>query len=363
MARVVITVFQAWGSVFSVRSRRVINLVEKSIERKKQSLSDTPYITVCTPVYNQEKYIAETLQSVVDQTFDDFEVIIVNDGSHDATEEIVKPFLSDKRFRYIYQQNAGVGAARNTAMNNARGKWFCQLDGDDLFVPTALETFARLSKKDSNANFVYANMEMFFGDNKRRISLTEDFFAQGDIKSVIYSKYGFPTTSVMMRIDSLRAIGGYRTHFPALEDYDLYMRFAQNGIHGVSENTVVALYRVLSGTKTGNLVRASKLCAGMVEEIISNETDKSMIPILEKTYNFHMSRFNLMSAIQIGTSDKKKLLSHLVQSVKYRPRRQKRAILSIVLTAIAILTHTSIFDETITKLVRSAQEMPWADLD
>ena len=306
--------------------------------------------------------MAETLDSLKQQTFRDFEVIIIDDGSTDGTAEKIKPYLSDARFKYVYQENAGVGAARNAALKFARGKWFCQLDGDDLFVPTALETFAELSKKDSSANFIYCNMEMFFG-NKTQIAMPEDFFSNGDIKEIIYSKWGFPTASVMLSADSLREIGGYKTHFAALEDYDLYLRYAQNGVRAVSKNTVVARYRVLAGGKTSNMVRASKLCSEMVSDILRSEQDARMRAVLKKTYNFHMSRYHLMSAISVGLSDRGAFMSHVVNSIRYRPRRQKRAIIAVLLMVPQSVLHIPAVDREILKLVRGAQDMPWSELE
>ncbi|MCX8124968.1 MAG: glycosyltransferase family 2 protein [Spirochaetes bacterium] len=97
-----------------------------------------PLISVTMTTYNHEKYIAEAVQRLLDQTFEDFELIIVNDGSTDKTEEMIKSF-DDKRIRYIYQENMGPSAAANTAIKNARGKYIALMSGDDVCYPKRLE--------------------------------------------------------------------------------------------------------------------------------------------------------------------------------------------------------------------------------
>ena len=318
-----------------------------------------PFITICTPVYNQEKFVEETLESVKAQTFTDFEVVIVDDGSKDNSRQVIEPYLADPRFIYVYQENAGVGAARNVAIARARGEWFCHLDGDDLFTPDALETFVRLAKSAPDLNFVYGNMEMFSPDGTKRTALTPDFFGSGDIRHLIYSKYGYPTASVMVRTEKLRQIGGYKTDLPLLEDYDMYLRYAHSGLNAASEDKVVALYRVLHGGKTSNLVRASKFAAEIAESV--PETDPALRKCLRKAIGFHKSRYHLMSAIECGPENKKEFLRHVVRSIYYRPRRQKRAIIAAALTSIAMVSRTNKFDGLLRKLIYGAQEMPWAE--
>src|SRR5579872_7310553 len=90
-----------------------------------------PLISVVLITYNHEKYIAEAIQSILDQTFTDFELIIVNDGSTDKTEEIIKSF-NDKRINYIYQKNQGPSVTTNVGIMAAKGKYIAIMPGDDV---------------------------------------------------------------------------------------------------------------------------------------------------------------------------------------------------------------------------------------
>ena len=96
-----------------------------------------PLVSIIMPAFNAEKYIGEAIQSVLDQEHKNFELIIINDGSKDATAEIVKLF-TDKRIRYLQQENKGVSVARNRGLEEMKGDFFCFLDADDVFTQTGI---------------------------------------------------------------------------------------------------------------------------------------------------------------------------------------------------------------------------------
>jgi len=97
-----------------------------------------PLVSVILPVYNCEKYVGEAIESVLNQTFKDFELIII-DGSTDRTEEVIKPYLADKRVKYQKQIGKGYAAAYNQGYKVAKGKYICFQDADDISLPTRLE--------------------------------------------------------------------------------------------------------------------------------------------------------------------------------------------------------------------------------
>lgn len=110
----------------------------------QNSTCDTPKISIIVPAYNVEKYIEECLGSLVKQTFSDFEVIVINDGSSDLTPEIANVFQNcDKRFKLISQKNMGLSSARNTGLDNVRGGYVTFLDSDDWVCEEYLECLYR----------------------------------------------------------------------------------------------------------------------------------------------------------------------------------------------------------------------------
>jgi glycosyltransferase involved in cell wall biosynthesis len=111
-------------------------------------------ISVIIPVYNAGKYLHDTLQSVRQQSFTDWECICINDGSNDNSAEVIEGFVAgDKRFKLLEQENSGVSVARNKGLNSAVGEYVAFLDQDDLMTPTALETLFTLAEK-YNVNMV-----------------------------------------------------------------------------------------------------------------------------------------------------------------------------------------------------------------
>ena len=115
-----------------------------------------PFFSIIVPVYNKEKFVANTIRSVLNQNFTDFEIIIVNDGSTDQSEQEIAA-LEDSRIRYFYKENEGVAIARNFGISHATASYICFLDGDDYWYPSFLETmFYYISKLPEQKVFAVA---------------------------------------------------------------------------------------------------------------------------------------------------------------------------------------------------------------
>lgn len=116
-------------------------------------------ISVIMPSYNTASYIAETVQSVLAQTYQNWELIIVDDCSTDDTDEVIKPFLADDRIRYFKnEKNSGAAVSRNRALREAKGKWIAFLDSDDLWMPEKLEKQIAFME-ENGYHFSYTNYE------------------------------------------------------------------------------------------------------------------------------------------------------------------------------------------------------------
>ena len=118
-------------------------------------------ISVIVPCYNQAHYLDECLQSVLDQTYQNWECIIVNDGSPDNTEEVAKKWVEkDSRFKYLLKENGGLSSARNAGINVAKGEWILPLDSDDRIGNKYFQLAS--SYFDSHFTLIYGN-SAFFG--------------------------------------------------------------------------------------------------------------------------------------------------------------------------------------------------------
>lgn len=122
-----------------------------------------PFFSIVTPTYNRANLLVETIKSVLDQTFKDFELLIVDDGSPDNTKQAVEPFLSD-RIKYFYQSNKRQGAARNLGIKNACGEFVTFLDHDDLWSPLFLETYYKFIQGKPDTQWVHGPF-FWFNEN------------------------------------------------------------------------------------------------------------------------------------------------------------------------------------------------------
>lgn len=122
-------------------------------------------VSIIVPCYNQGRFLNESLKSVLDQTYSNWECIIVDDGSIDGSAAIAKEWIDkDCRFLYFNQENTGVSAARNYGISKAKGEWIQFLDADDYLNPSKLSETIRLYEKDNRANFIVTNFRHFTMD-------------------------------------------------------------------------------------------------------------------------------------------------------------------------------------------------------
>lgn len=180
-------------------------------------------ISVIIPLYNKEQIIEKSLKSVLSQDYDDFEVVIVNDGSTDRSAEIVKR-INDSRIRLIEQENGGPSKARNTGVKNAKGDWIVFLDADDEFLPGALKYFSDNISKYSNESFLAASS--FVVNNNAEMFRTS-FVWEGKLKNPYAShvlRYYSPRTGNCIHRTSILKECLFNENIRRYEDVDFFFR-------------------------------------------------------------------------------------------------------------------------------------------
>jgi glycosyltransferase involved in cell wall biosynthesis len=186
-----------------------------------------PRVSVVIPTYRRHDMIIDTLNSVFLQTFKDFEVIVVNDGSPDQTAQLLAPLAASGRIRYLEQPNQGQAAARNRGLAEATGEFIAFLDDDDLWPPDKLEWQVTYLERDPSIAAVAGAYESI-GDSIA--SGTSIVGCEGVITAEEISR-GIPFASpgqILIRTQILRAIGGFDTSLWGVEDMDLWFRMALN---------------------------------------------------------------------------------------------------------------------------------------
>ena len=209
-------------------------------------------VSVIVPCYKQADYLSETLDSVRVQTYQNWECIIVNDGSPDNTEEIVKIYVEkDSRFRYIFQENSGPSAARNNGIKNSHGEYLVPLDADDLIAPTYLEQAVGRFSHFPETKLVYCKAEKF-GKEQGIWNLPEY-----DYESFIWNNCIFCTA--MFRRSDYDKTGGYNENMVyGNEDWDFWLSLIEKEdvVHCIDD--ILFYYRTKNDSRTTSLMKARK---------------------------------------------------------------------------------------------------------
>lgn len=190
-----------------------------------------PLVSIIMPVYNAEKYLAEAIQSVINQTYKNWELLIVNDGSTDNSSSLLLKFNSDSRIRIFNQANKGVSAARNMALVNMKGDYFCFLDSDDTLPLKSIEERVRIFQKDFNITFVDGYVMVYDEHNRIIKNIWKPSFIGHSLSKLLQlSSSCFFGPTWMIRFDKK-----YKYHFePTLkhaEDLLFYISIADQGIY------------------------------------------------------------------------------------------------------------------------------------
>jgi glycosyltransferase involved in cell wall biosynthesis len=183
-----------------------------------------PLVAVVIPCYNQAHFVAEAIESVLRQRYPAFEVVVVNDGSTDATAEVVSRFSA---VHCIQQPNRGLAAARNTGLAHCRGEFVVFLDADDRLLPGALERGATLLMADSSLGFV-AGYSVFITRNGVQLPTEQPVRAAGDPYVSLLRRNSIRNPAmVMFRRRMVEAVGGFDSRFDACADSDMYLRISR----------------------------------------------------------------------------------------------------------------------------------------
>jgi glycosyltransferase involved in cell wall biosynthesis len=196
-------------------------------------MSAAPLVSIVIPACNAEAFIEYTFRSVLAQTYQNFEVIVVDDGSRDCTLEIIESFMQkDSRIRLFKQQNAGVGAARNLAMQEAKGKYIAPIDADDIWFPQKLEKqVSCLENADESVGLVYSwSVYLNEAGEMTNYSPFGKFGrVEGNVfKFLVFYNFLDNGSTMMFRRSCVDRVSGYRCDLKTCEDWEFYIRVAEH---------------------------------------------------------------------------------------------------------------------------------------
>lgn len=198
--------------------------------------------SVVIPLYNKELSIQNTIQSVLEQTYQEFEIIVIDDGSTDNSAERVRE-ISDSRVKLVQQKNQGVSAARNRGIKESKFEWIALLDGDDLWEPNHLEEILKMmhefpDEKVYVTSFKYSNNQaMYKHDRPSPIFKIENYFREALKEKLVW------TSIAVIHRSCFDVIGGFNIKLSRGEDLDLWERLAEK-FDIIKSDTVTAVYRI-----------------------------------------------------------------------------------------------------------------------
>lgn len=256
-------------------------------------------VSIIIPCYNQAKYLEETLYSILNQTYSNWECLIINDGSTDKTEKIAQQFLiKDQRFKYFYKKNGGLSSARNLGLDKATGNYIQFLDSDDFIDNTKLEVSINELNKSENTDkkLVISNFRMF----EKKVTnwsqpycvLKPEFF---NLESVLYQwdegfsipiHCGFFNASLFQNLR-------FNENLKAKEDWVMWVQLFQTNAKAVFMNQPLALYRKNPESMTATQSMASDYLKAFeyFKTILSDNEFFQLSKILISRYYFSSYKF------------------------------------------------------------------------
>lgn len=238
---------------------------------KSQRAGSAPQVSVVIPAYNAAAFIAGAVESVLAQTFTDFEVIVVNDGSPDTNEleRALAPFL--EQIVYLKQENRGPSGARNAAIEAARGQYVALLDSDDVWLPDYLAQQMRLLKADPQLDLIYGDAWLFGDSTLAGKTFMEGAPSRGPVtfESLLRYESSIITSCVVARRQALIDAGLFDEAFIRCEDFDLWLRLAHRGSRISYHKQALARHRAHGESLAADAIRMVEAQIKVLEKAIT----------------------------------------------------------------------------------------------
>ncbi|MBW4427332.1 MAG: glycosyltransferase [Nostoc desertorum CM1-VF14] len=222
-----------------------------------------PKISVIIPAYNSEKTIGHTIQSVLNQTFTDLELIVINDGSQDLTLKIVTQ-IKDPRIKVFSYSNAGGNISRNRGLQRAVGEFVSFLDADDLWTPDKLQSQLKALQENATAQVAYSWTD-YINTNDEFILSGKRVNVNGNVyENLLLNNFLENGSNPLICRKALIKLGGFDESLSAAQDWDMWLRLASK-FDFICVPSVQILYRISANSVSCNLVRQEKSCLQVLE--------------------------------------------------------------------------------------------------
>lgn len=264
-----------------------------------------PTVSVIIHTYNNEKFIGETIESVLNQTYDDYEIIVVDDGSVDGTRDALLPYM--QKIRYHYKENGGIASAKNACISLSKAVFIAFLDHDDLWVPDKLRIQMECFNKNPQIGLVYAKYTSFRDGKELRTKPEKGY--SGWIFKKLLAKSFIQTSTVVVKRECLNAVGPYDESFALGDEYDMFLRISEKFQCGFVDKGLTR-YRIHDTNASENNFLFDKDNLGVYKKIYNNFTDLDGIE--KKILRKRIARYSIKVAEDLYSQGK------LEESKKYQ---------------------------------------------
>lgn len=297
--------------------KKISDYKKVEVTKKENNFSKQPFISICIPTYNRANYLKEAIQSALNQNYDNYEILIVDDGSTDNTEEFVKSIKSDK-IRYVKSdKNLGRPKIRNYALNRAKGEYIVWLDDDDKLSENLLTKYISILNSDDTINVIYGDLILFDDKTKENLSKIQPpdytknkkYFLQNFILGT-----GITFPASLIKTELIKKHGGFKDDYLRTQDHELWSRIYKEA-NFYKVNDVVGYYRKHSGNVSFQDVVDKSYEAYTIKRLLQNvplgeifpdlnlhnqsDLDKAYFSLASSLYNFEdfQSVINLLQNI------------------------------------------------------------------
>ncbi len=263
-----------------------------------------PKVSIIIPAYNAEQFIDKTLDSVFNQSYQDFEVIVVDDGSCDGTGKVISKYKD--RLTYILKENQGLSLARNTGIAVARGEYIAFLDHDDIWLPERLKVGLTLLEEDRGLYLCFSDAYIIDKKGRRRNNTLFEIYRphRGMVFRELLKENFIPIITAVVRKDIFKEIGLFNPQYKIVEDWDFFLRMSRR-YPMTFINQPLAEYRIHEGSFSRRKDIALTESVNIIDKNI-NFVDKITTNMLKKKkqrFQFDLGILYLQRGMKIKARD------------------------------------------------------------
>lgn len=283
-----------------------------------------PMVSVIIPSYNCDRFIVQAIESVLCQKDCSYEILVIDDGSTDSTEEVLAPYRD--RIRYIKQENQGVAAARNHGIAIAKADFIAFLDADDYLAPDKLSRQAEILKQRPDLGMVHSGWQRVDAEGKKLLDVRPwEYIPELNLETWLRWKPVLPS-AMMFRREWLQYVGGFDPRFPPAEDTNLVLKLALKGCKTAWLRQVTVFYRQHDASAMHKGLPQARSLVAVTDDFFAQPNLPDRIRLMEQSVRY--GTLIWIAWYLHFTGHQKETITYLKQAWEYRPNSGMEAIVT-----------------------------------